>query len=1185
MQNSTDGLQIIVHIHDLKLDCLIDTGASISVLHPSQYYALPEDLRPKLRQDCGNLRMADGGQVIPVGHAKFPLTINGITVEHRLIVADVEAPLVIGFDFMREQRCILDIGRGLLTFKGEQIQCSHDAADPARVTSRDLKITMLDTVIVPPASEMIVRGKIDMGDINSPDVLVEPCDSKLLSKSILVARSLVRPVNGEIPLRIINLSDSPQQIYQNTYAATGEIVEVTDFQQSTEGHVRVINSASQNIPPHLETLWNKACSELNNGEKQSLKDLLIRYQDVFAKDKNDLGQTNLVQHRINTGEARPIKQPIRRIPFAKRDAAENEVQRMIDNDIIKPSESPWAAPTVLVPKKDGSIRYCIDFRKLNAVTLKDSYPLPRTDDTLQALNGAKYLSTIDLASGYWQVALHPDDAEKTAFTTPRGLFEFKVMPFGLCNAAATFERLMERILSGLHWKTCLIYLDDVIVFADSFQAHIDRLAEVFERLRKGGLKISPGKCCLLKQEVSFLGHVVSKDGISTDPSKVEAVRNWPVPQNVHDVRSFLGTCSYYRRFIRNFASIAKPLHKLTEKQTQFKWTNECQAAFQTLKDTLLTAPILGYPDMSLPFVLDTDASAFGIGAVLSQIIDGQERVIAYFSRSLSKTERNYCVTRRELLAIVEAIKHFHHYLYGAIFKVRTDHGALSWLMNFKNPEGQIARWLEVMASYNFSIQHRPGRLHGNADGLSRASRPCDPCDYCDKQDAKQGANPEPPYPVFAVNCQPPPPVDTSTTSDEKDELLPLSPSERLYSEQRNDPVISRVISLKERHTDCRPSWEVVSSENPVLKQYWSQWDRLYLHDNILYRSWYTNDGQVLPQIVLPRSLHSEVMTLLHDNVSAGHLGETRTIDRVQKRYYWVGYRNDVINWCKQCTKCQQRKNPPRKAKAPMKQYIVGAPLERIAVDILGPLPETNDGNKYILVIADYFTKWTEAYPMKTADAESVATILVEQFISKFGLPRQIHSDQGRQFESILFQALCSVLQIDKTRTTPFHPASDGLVEKFNKTLEDMLSKYIANEQRDWDVHLQTLMMAYRSSKHESTGQTPSLMMLGREILLPVDLLYGPLPGTPELPSDAAYVQELQNHLWEVHQLARQQMLQASDRQKKSYDHKIYQNQYKCGDLVWLSVTRKTKGRSSKLDLKWDGPYTVRRVISDLIYAV
>ena len=329
--------------------------------------------------------------------------------------------------------------------------------------------------------------------------------------------------------------------------------------------------------------------------------MLIRYQDVFAKDKNDLGQTNLVQHRINTGEARPIKQPIRRIPFAKRQVAENEVQRMIDNGIIKPSESPWAAPTVLVPKKDGSIRYCIDFRKLNAVTLKDSYPLPRTDDTLQALNGAKYLSTIDLASGYWQVALHPDDAEKTAFTTPRGLFEFKVMPFGLCNAAATFERLMERILSGLHWKTCLIYLDDVIVFADSFQAHIDRLAEVFERLRKGGLKISPRKCCLLKQEVSFLGHVVSKDGISTDTSKVEAVRNWPVPQNVHDVRSFLGTCSYYRRFIRNFASIAKPLHKLTEKQTQFKWTNECQAAFQTLKDTLLTAPILGYPDMSLPF--------------------------------------------------------------------------------------------------------------------------------------------------------------------------------------------------------------------------------------------------------------------------------------------------------------------------------------------------------------------------------------------------------------------------------------------------------------------------------------------------------------------------------------------------------------------------------------------------------
>ena len=1172
-----DGLHVTMFIYNLKLECLIDTVASVSVFQPSMYFAIPANKRPELSRKCGKLRMGDGGLVTPLGHAKFPLTINGKTVVQRLIVAEVEVPLVVGFDFMREHNCVLDMGKGTITFQGEEISCN--TPNFVRVTSPVCKVFVQDTVVVPPCSEMMITGTISDKEMCDSDLLIEPGDSKLHSKGILLAKALVHPKNDEIPMRVINLSDTPQVIYKDTFAGTGQILEGQVFEGQVEGHVRFVGTSceGQVMSDHLRDLWTACSQDLDENQKPLMKNLLVQYQDVFARHKNDLGQTTLVQHRINTGDALPIKQPLRRLPLAKREAAETEVKRMLDNDIIQPSQSPWASPTVLVPKKDGSIRYCIDFRKLNSVTLKDSYPLPMIDQTLEALRGSKYFSTIDLASGYWQVALHPDDAAKTAFTTPQGLYEFKVMPFGLCNAAATFERLMEQVLRGLHWKTCLIYLDDVIIYSESFEAHIERLAEVFERMRKSGLKISPKKCSLLKEKVSFLGHVVSRDGISTDPSKVESVRDWPVPQNVHDVRSFLGTCSYYRRFILNFASIAKPLHKLTEKNVPFVWNDECQTAFQTLKDSLISAPILGYPDMEIPFILDTDASGFGIGSVLSQVKDGQERVIAYFSRSLSKTERNYCVTRRELLAVVESVKHFHHYLYGTQFTIRTDHGALSWLMNFKNPEAQIARWLEVMSSYNFSIVHRPGRLHRNADGMSRASRPCEPCTYCDRQDLKN-ENASTLLAMTSDECS------TNGTSDETD--IPFIGShDMLRTSQSNDHIISKFVQMKETFVDSRPKWEDVSCENTVLKQYWSQWDRMYLQNGILYRRYYDTKGHVTDQLVLPQSLRSQVLEYAHSHITAGHLGESRTFDRIQQRFYWVGYRNDVLRFCKQCTQCQRRKNPPRKAKAPMKQYLVGAPLERIALDILGPLPETTDGNKFILVIADYFTKWTEAYPMKSADAETVAKILVDEFICKFGLPRQIHSDQGRQFESKLFQSLCSVLQIDKTRTTPFHPASDGLVEKFNSTLENMLSKYVSEEQRVWDVHLQVLMLAYRSSLHESTGHTPCNMMLGREIHLPLDLLYGPSPEPQDIPDEAIYVQELREHLWEVHELARDQMIKASDRQKKQYDHKLYQNRYKAGDLVWLRSEKKVKGKSPKLQLKWDGPFSIKQVISDLTYAI
>ena len=492
-----------------------------------------------------------------------------------------------------------------------------------------------------------------------------------------------------------------------------------------EKHIEVIRDVPNNVPNHLKDLYTETTAHIDEPHHVQIAQLLEEYEEVFSKGDHDIGRTNKMSHSIHTTCPAPIRQGPRRPPMGLKDEIDKQIQEMLERGIIKPSSSPWSSPVVLVDKKDGSKRFCVDYRILNKNTVKDSYPLPRIDESIDALNGAKYFCTLDLASGYWQVPLDDDAKPKSAFVVPGGLYQFEVMPFGLCNAPSTFERLMETALVGLHWKILLVYLDDVIVFGSSVDEVVGRLKIVLDRLRDADLKLKPKKCHLFQKQVLYLGHVVSEDGVSTDPAKLESIRTWPTPTNTTDVRSFLGLASYYRRYIKGFANIARPLHALTQKDKTFHWSQECESAFQTLKEKLSTSPILAYPRVGQEFVLDTDASKYGIGAVLSQEHDGHERVVAYASRTLNRAEQNYCVTRRELLAIVYFLKHFRHYLYGHEVKVRTDHGALTWLMKFKNPEGQLARWLEMITQYRLTLIHRPGRVHMNADGLSR--RPCSQC--------------------------------------------------------------------------------------------------------------------------------------------------------------------------------------------------------------------------------------------------------------------------------------------------------------------------------------------------------------------------------------------------------------------------------------------------------------------------
>jgi hypothetical protein len=478
----------------------------------------------------------------------------------------------------------------------------------------------------------------------------------------------------------------------------------------------------ETVPVFLSEKLNKNdldIGPLNIKRQQKFDQLMSRNKDLFANDVSSLGRTNITQHQIDVGDAKPIKQRFYRTHPDEDQFIKEELDRMLKKGLIKRSKSPWASPVVLVKKKNGKLRFCVDYRKLNTETRKDAYPIPRIEDMLDALRDAKWFTTLDLASGYWQVEMDPKDQDKTAFITKQGTYEFTVMPFGLTNAPATFQRLMDQVLNDMLYQGVIVYLDDINIYAKTFDEHLEKLEKVFQRLRAAGLKLGPDKCHFLQPKLEFLGHIVSEEGIMADPAKIEKVKNFPRPTTRTKVRSFLGLASYYRKFIKDFSTIAQPLNQLLRKDSELEWTEKCQQSFDALKNRLITEPILSYPDFQQTFYLTTDGSAQGLGAVLSQRNDkGHERVIAYASKSLVGAQKQYGATELECLAVIWAIEHFYSYVGFKHFVLITDHSALKWLYS-SVPKGRLARWILRLQPYDFEVQHKPGKENTNADALSR----------------------------------------------------------------------------------------------------------------------------------------------------------------------------------------------------------------------------------------------------------------------------------------------------------------------------------------------------------------------------------------------------------------------------------------------------------------------------------
>ncbi|CAG2224863.1 Retrovirus-related Pol polyprotein from transposon 297 [Mytilus edulis] len=1067
-----NGLFASVKVGLNKGSFLLDTGAVVSCVSKAKLDEFNID-ELKVQDILTSLTTAGGQELKVHGQVTLEFFIQGIPFTHDFVIAELDdLEGILGIDFLEANEAQINISKSLLimpddsTIKLHKQQNKHCAL-----------IRLSDRLVLPANTESVFQIKVPK-NIKEEDMLVEP-NARLVRNGILISTALVNTTKRKVAISAINCRDR----------------DVTLKRNKVVGSIQTVKTISDSV-------------SVNNLDNLS----------------------ELPEHLTDTGNTKPVKIPPRRVPIKQREIIEQELEKMLQNDVIEPSCSPWSAPVTLCLKKDSTWRFCIDYRVLNLHTLKDSYPLPRIDSSLDSLGNNKWFSTIDLASGYWQVLVDEKDRPKTAFSCHKGLFQFKVMPFGLCNAPSCFERLMDIVLKGYQWERCMCYLDDVIIFGPTFEKALENLDLVFDRFRKASLKLKPKKCFLFQHQVLYLGHLVSDKGIACDPAKIESVSDWPVPKNVNEVRSFLGLAGYYRRFIPSFSEIASPMTNLTKKGLKFLWDQDCQNAFEVLKEKLISAPILSYPIGDGEFILDTDASGHAIGAVLSQVQDGEEKVIAYASRMLSDTQQKYCTTYRELLAVITFVKYFRHYLLGQQFRIRTDHASLIWLKNFKHPEGMVARWISVLDTYDYEIEYRKGTQHTNADVLSRKPyRLCkrSDCPACDKNQVGQSCdNPDkcllaPIRPGNSDLDETIPYVEDDSDNEGEPDLPQISnwlrvwTSEEKVSWQDNDPDISKIVNMLGEF-DEKPGKEVVSGCSYGIRNLWSVWESLLIENGLLYYRIETDNEENLV-LVAPTEIRNQIMKEFHNSVISGHLGRDRTIRAIKNRFYWPGMTSDISSWVRECIVCAKAKPGPGIGRFPLQQSLVGCPFDRIGVDIVGPCPITENENEYLIVVQDYFTKWTEAFAVKNHNALTVADKLVSEIFCR----------------------------------------------------------------NNWDDLLPYLLMAYRATENDSTGVSPHKMLTGREMVYPLDIMAGN-PSTVHTPCPVEYVQWLNYSFRKTFNFAREKLSKAATRQKKSYDRGLKPRQYEENDFVfrWYPPTA-----GIKLGLGWRGPYKVKAKLSDVTYRI
>ncbi|KAL7305098.1 hypothetical protein TKK_0002506 [Trichogramma kaykai] len=863
--------------------------------------------------------------------------------------------------------------------------------------------------------------------------------------------------------------------------------------------------------------------------RKEVDELFAQHAHVLSPHPGSLTRTNSISHKITLKEDTTFRLPLYRYSEEKRQEIDRQVKEMLALDIIEPCISPYSSPIVLAKKRNGTWRFCVDYRKLNSLTEDTAQPIPRICDTLKDLGDSCVFSTLDLRSGYWQIPMDEKSKPLTAFATPSGgTYQFKVMPFGLKGAPGTFQRLIsQEVLAGYMGDFCVGYLDDIIIHSRSYEEHLHHLSLVLERLSIHQLTCSPEKVHLGFPKLEFLGFNVTKDGNEAKEEYLREIQQVPPPTTIKQLQSFIGACNWLHEYIKDLAIALAPLTELLKKKT-LKWTKEAQIAFEDVKKKF-TGPLkLSRPSAGKRFILQTDASSLGMGAVLFQEKESQERsIIAYASAKFSEVERRYHCNEQECLAIIWAIKRFRHYLEDAPFTLRTDSKTLTWLHRFKETRDKLLRWSLLLQEFQFKIEHCPGKLNELPDLLSRN------------------------------------PIGSHTELENWDKMMPpdvtsqqQSTSPRLMLINITEPLVEKI--KEEQQKD--------PAHAHIAKQCMLGRSRRYqiAEDGL----WYFDQRQEKWKLSVPKDTKPRVLHDFHD--AAGHPGEDETYRAIRDRFYWPNIKKSVRNHVKLCRICACGKKS-KSSNTDIRPHQPKEPWSSIAVDFMGPYPITARRKRFILVVTDLFSRWTEAFPMVTSDTEKVIRIMEDEVFGRWGYPQSILSDNGPQFRSAKWQQACDKWQA-KLYTTAIYSPRANPTERRNQEIKKGLRLHLMDQQQhqQWDLRLPQVLYDLRCRRNAATGQTPAYILFGKELNR---------PGDWKLTPNSSITDNWKERV--------EQTRKAQTRYQKKYaTTETNKADYSLGDLVYTKAHHLSSAPDkwhAGFGKKWEGPFQVIAQVSEDVF--